>query len=176
MDWVWGAMDVAILNGERYVLLSGAGPSWVSPTARSGVYKINDDSTMTMIADVTTWLPQHRPKFVPPDYGADGSLFALEVMGDSLILSEGVGEQIIEVTPAGDSGSCARWPPTLPRSTSTASIFPEASTSAPMARSTSLAPPNGANHGEGWPARVNMAGEVEDSPTANCPSMATPAA
>lgn len=37
-------------------------------------------------------------------------------------------------------------------------------------------PPNGANHGEGWPARVNMAGEVEGSPTANCPSMATPAA
>lgn len=57
MDWVWGAMDVAILNGERYVLLSGAGPSWVPPAARSGVYKINDDSTMTMIADVTTWLP-----------------------------------------------------------------------------------------------------------------------
>jgi hypothetical protein len=101
-DWVWGAMDVAFLNGDLYVLVSGAGPTWASPTSRSGVFKLNDDGTMTLVADLTTWLPQHPPKFVPPDYSSDGSLFDLEATGDALLLSEAVGGQIIKVTPAGE--------------------------------------------------------------------------
>jgi sugar lactone lactonase YvrE len=101
-DWVWGAMDVAVLNGDLYALLSGAGPSWLTPSSRSGVYKINDDGTMTLVADITTWLPQHLPKFIPPDYGSDGSLFDLEATSDALVLSEAVGGQIIKVTPTGE--------------------------------------------------------------------------
>ena len=30
--WLWGAMDVAFLNDELYVLVSGAGPAWASPS------------------------------------------------------------------------------------------------------------------------------------------------
>jgi sugar lactone lactonase YvrE len=101
-DWVWGTMDVAFLNGDLYALISGGGPSWLTPSSRSGVYKINDDGTMTLVADITTWLPQHLPKNVPPDYGSDGSLFDLEATSDALVLSEAVGGQIIKVTPAGE--------------------------------------------------------------------------
>jgi sugar lactone lactonase YvrE len=105
--WVWGAMDVAFLADELYVLVSGAGPSWLSPSSFSGVYRLNDDSTMTLVADVTSWLPDNPPAFIPPDYGSDGSLFDLEAAGDALLLSEAVGGQLLRVTPAGEITSVA---------------------------------------------------------------------
>src|SRR4030095_16565528 len=43
--WTWGAMDVAVLGDDLYVLVGGAGPVWGSPSSRSGVFKINDDGT-----------------------------------------------------------------------------------------------------------------------------------
>jgi hypothetical protein len=100
--WVWGAMDVAFIADELYVLVSGAGPTWLSPSSFSGVFRINDDATMTMVADVTTWLPDNPPAFTPPDYNADGSLFDLEAAGDALLLSEAVGGQLLRVTTAGE--------------------------------------------------------------------------
>jgi hypothetical protein len=105
--WVWGAMDVAFLGSDLYVLISGAGPSWVSPSSFSGVYKINGDGTMTMVADLTNWLPQNLPASIPPDYGSDGSLFDLEATADALYLSEAVGGLVIKVTPAGEISTVA---------------------------------------------------------------------
>lgn len=102
MGWVWGAMDVAFLDGELYVLLSGAGPTWGSPSASSGVFRRNDDGTLTLVADISTWLVSHPPAFVAPDYASDGSLFDLEATSDALLVSEAVGGQIIRVTPDGE--------------------------------------------------------------------------
>jgi hypothetical protein len=62
---------------------------------------------MTLVADITSWLPQHPPAFVPPDYGTDGSLFDLEAAGDTLLLSEAVGGQLLRVTPAGEISTVA---------------------------------------------------------------------
>jgi sugar lactone lactonase YvrE len=100
-DWVWGAMDVAFLDGDPYVLISGAGPTWASPTSRSGVYKLNSDGTMTLVADFTTWEPQHPPKFIAPDYSSDGSLFDLEAAGGALYFADAVGGQVLKATPDG---------------------------------------------------------------------------
>lgn len=105
--WIWGAMDVAFLGDDMYALLSGAGPSNFSPSSFSGVFQLNGDGTMTLVGDITNWLPQHPPAFVPPDYGTDGSLFDLEAAGDSLLLSEAVGGQLIRVTPAGEISTAA---------------------------------------------------------------------
>jgi sugar lactone lactonase YvrE len=105
--WIWGAMDVEILNGDLYALLSGAGPTNLSPSSFSGVFKINDDGTMDLIADITTWLPDHPPAFIPPDYSSDGSLFDLEATSDALLLSEAVGGQLLKVTPAGEISQVA---------------------------------------------------------------------
>jgi hypothetical protein len=105
--WIWGAMDVAFLGGDAYVLLSGAGPSNLSPSSFSGVYKLNGDGTLTLVGDITTWLPEHPPTSVPADYGSDGSLFDLEATGDALLLSEAVGGQLLRVTPAGEISTVA---------------------------------------------------------------------
>lgn len=105
--WVWGAMDVAFLDGVPYVLISGAGPSWFSPTSVSGVFRLNDDGTMTRIGDVSSWLPDNPPAEVPFDYGQDGSLFDLEAAGDALLLSEAVGGQLLKVSLDGEISSLA---------------------------------------------------------------------
>jgi hypothetical protein len=89
------------------VLISGAGPTWLSPSSFSGVFRLNDDGTMTLVADITTWLPDNPPAFVPPDYNTDGSLFDLEAAGDDLLLSEAVGGQLLRVTPAGEISQVA---------------------------------------------------------------------
>lgn len=100
--WVWGAMDVVFLNDELYVLISGAGPTWMSPSSRSGVYRINEGGTMDLVADLTTWIASNPPAFIPPDYNSDGSLFDMEAAGDALLVSEAVGGQIIRIVPDGE--------------------------------------------------------------------------
>ena len=105
--WTWGAMDVTFHDGVPYVLISGAGPSWFSPTSTSGVFRINDDGTMTSIADISSWLPDNPPAEIPFDYGQDGSLFDLEAAGDSLLLSEAVGGQLLRVSLDGEITSVA---------------------------------------------------------------------
>jgi hypothetical protein len=99
--WIWGAMDVAFLGDDLYALLSGAGPTFLSPSSSSGVYRINDDGTMTLVADITKWLPDHPPSSIPPDYNSDGSLFDLEPAGNALLISEAVGGQLLRVRPRG---------------------------------------------------------------------------
>jgi hypothetical protein len=101
--WLWGAMDVAFLNDELYVLVSGAGPMWASPSSRSGVFRINDDGTMTLVGDISSWLPENPPLAPPPEGPSpDGSLFDLEATSDALLLSEAVNGLIIKVTPEGE--------------------------------------------------------------------------
>ncbi len=100
--WVWGAMDVAFLGDDLYVLVSGAGPFWGSPSSRSGVYAINEDGAMTLVADLSTWLAEHPPLFSSPENNTDGSLFDLEATSEALLISNAVSGQIIKVTPAGE--------------------------------------------------------------------------
>jgi hypothetical protein len=99
--WLWGAMDVAFLGDDLYALLGGAGPSWGSPSSFSGVFHVNADRTLTLVADLTTWFPQNLPTHIPADLSSDRSLFDLEAAGDSLLLSEAVGGRLIRVTPEG---------------------------------------------------------------------------
>ncbi len=100
--WIWGAMDVAYLGNELYVLLGGAGASWRSPSSFSGVYKVNTNRTMNLVADLSTWLPANKPSFIAPDFNPDGSLYGLTAAGDALLVTEAVGGQLIRVTPAGE--------------------------------------------------------------------------
>ena len=105
--WIWGAMDVAFLGDEAYALLSGAGPTWFSPSNRSGVYRLNGDGSMTLVGDVSSWLPDNPPVEIPFDYSPDGSLFDLEADGDALLVSEAVGGQLLRVTTDGEITSVA---------------------------------------------------------------------
>jgi hypothetical protein len=97
MHWVWGAMDVAMLNGDLYVLSGGGGVGLDQTVKTNGVYKINNDGTTTLIADLSAWFVAHPPKFIAPDYEPSGSLFAMIAGTDGFYVSEAVGGRVMKV-------------------------------------------------------------------------------
>lgn len=101
--WVWGAMDVELLNGQLYVLVSGSGASWGTPDLVSGIYRVGDDGALSLVADISAWLPDNPPEFAAPDYsGMDGSEFDMEPLGDAFLVSVADGGQIIRAVPDGE--------------------------------------------------------------------------
>lgn len=101
--WIWGVMDLAYLDGQLYALLSGGGADTGQPESPNGVYRVNDDGTTEVVADLSAWFRENPPEEVPWDYGADGSLFDLEAGDGQLWVSEAVGGRLLTVTPDGQT-------------------------------------------------------------------------
>ncbi|MFN8623594.1 MAG: ScyD/ScyE family protein [Chloroflexota bacterium] len=99
--WIWGAMDVAELDGQLYALLSGGGEDNGNLDTPNGLAKVNADGTVTLIANLSSWLGDVPPKEVAPDYNSDGSLFDLEAGAGALWISEAVGGRLLKITPDG---------------------------------------------------------------------------
>lgn len=99
--WIWGVMDVAFLDGQLYALLGGGGADTGQPESPNGVYRVNDDGSTDLVADLSAWFRENPPAETPWDYGADGSLFDLEAGTDRLWISEAVGGRLLTVTPDG---------------------------------------------------------------------------
>jgi plastocyanin len=97
--WIWGAMDVAVFDDQLYALL-GAGGSEVG-TSPNGVYRVQADGTVELVADVSGWLSENPPAFIPFDYQPNGSLFDMEPVDNGLLVSEAVGGRLLLVTPDG---------------------------------------------------------------------------
>lgn len=101
--WIWGAMDVEFLGDVPYVLVSGSGPSWGTGNGVTGIFRVNDDGTLTLAADLGGWLASNPPKFSSPDYaGRDGSELDMEPMGDAFLVSVADGGHIIKAVPDGE--------------------------------------------------------------------------
>jgi hypothetical protein len=103
IDWVWGAMDVAILGDQMYALVGGGGAIHGNPDTPSGVYVVRADGTTTLLADLGTWVDEH-PVAQAPWEGVpnNGSFFEMAPVGDALWVVEAVNGQVLQVTPGGD--------------------------------------------------------------------------
>lgn len=100
-NWVWGVMDVVFFNGELYELSGGGGGSWGNPEVPNGVYRVDDDGSTELVANLSEWLIANPPAFIPPDYDPEGSLFDMEAGPDALYVSEAVGGRVLEIMPDG---------------------------------------------------------------------------
>ncbi|MDQ3693966.1 MAG: ScyD/ScyE family protein [Chloroflexota bacterium] len=100
--WIWGAMDLATFEGQLYALLGGGGADVGMPDNPNGVYRVDADGSLELIADLSAWFRENPTVFTPWDYGADGSLFDLEAGRDRLWVSEAVGGRLLSVTPDGE--------------------------------------------------------------------------
>jgi hypothetical protein len=100
-DYVWGVSDVAFLDNQLYALIN-AGPDWGTFDEVSGVYRIGDDGTTELVADLSSWFEDVPPDFVAPDYNSDGSLFEMEAGEDTLWVVESVGGRLLRVSPEGE--------------------------------------------------------------------------
>jgi plastocyanin len=99
-DWIWGAMDLAIFDGQLFALLGAGGADADTPTG-NGVYRVQADGTVELIADLSAWFRENPTEFLPFDYQSNGSLFDMEPGSDGLLVSEAVGGRLLLVTPDG---------------------------------------------------------------------------
>lgn len=94
LGWVWGVMDLAFVGEDLYAL-NGA---WNEPT---GIYRVLDDGTWEIVADLGAWFSKNPTSFRAPDYNPLGSLFDLETDGETFWVSEAVGGRLVTATADG---------------------------------------------------------------------------
>lgn len=99
--WVWGVMDVAFLDGRLY-LLEGGGAIHGNPDHPNGIYRVETDGTVSLVANLGAWVDANPVANLPPEgFPNEGSFFGLEAGTDALYVTDAVNGQILRVTPAG---------------------------------------------------------------------------
>ncbi|MGH2534207.1 MAG: ScyD/ScyE family protein [Thermomicrobiales bacterium] len=104
LGWVLGVSDLAFLDGQLYALvdLHGAGPvASHEEEVPNGVYRVEDDGTMTLAADISAWI-QANPVAEPHEpLSPYGEPFAM-IAGDGMLwIAEANHQQVLTVTPDG---------------------------------------------------------------------------
>lgn len=99
--WVWGVMDVAFLDGELYALHSGGQQGWGLPGTPNGIYRVLDDGSWELVADLASWFKDNPVANPPDDFDPNGSLFDMEAGGDRLWITESNAGRLLTVTPDG---------------------------------------------------------------------------
>jgi sugar lactone lactonase YvrE len=102
---VLGPEDVAILGGQLYVLQGATAHSLdeMNPNTPNGVYAVQPDGTVQLVADLTTWILANPTETVPEDYNPLGEPFRMvadEEAGLLWVLEANRGE-VLTVTPDG---------------------------------------------------------------------------
>jgi uncharacterized cupredoxin-like copper-binding protein len=97
-----GPAAVAFLGDALYVLEDANAMDFLrnSPDP-DGVYRINDDQSLTVIADTAAWISANPTKFKPADYNPGGEVFGMVAVGDALWVVESNNGQVLKVTPDG---------------------------------------------------------------------------
>lgn len=93
-----GAIDVAFIGDTAYVLVSVVGPD-VGGDQINGIYRIDDEDSYTIIADIGEWSRTHPPA---TQFDLDrGVQFALQRVPGGFLVSDGHHNRVLKVTLAG---------------------------------------------------------------------------
>jgi hypothetical protein len=101
LNWADGVIDVAFLDGALYALVDGGGEAALHPEEPNGVYRIEDDGTATLVADLSAWFRANPVAEPTGEISPDGQPFAMAAGGGRLWISESNHEQVLTVTPDG---------------------------------------------------------------------------
>lgn len=94
----WGVADLAVVGDQLYALVSGGGPAHGNRDEPNGVYRVESDSTVTLIADLSEW-QRANPVAVPPklDRVPDGMPFGMANVDGDLWVTERLNGQLLRV-------------------------------------------------------------------------------
>lgn len=96
-----GPSDVAFLGDTLYVLQDGGDSAMLFPEYPNGVYSVNPDGTLNLVADIRDWIQKNPVEHLAYDQGPEGETFAM-VAGDSFLwVIESNSGQLLKVTPDG---------------------------------------------------------------------------
>ena len=96
---VGGVMDVAFLDSTAYVLVSVVGGDIVDGDpigdATVGIYRLDDDGSFTVFADIGAWSIEHPPE---TDYFiTTGVQYALQPYGEGFLVTDGHHNRVLRV-------------------------------------------------------------------------------
>lgn len=94
-----GPGAVAFLGDALYVLEDANAMDFLrnSPDP-DGVYRVNDDQSLTLIADTAAWISANPTSFKPADYNPGGEVFGMVTVGDALWVVESNNGQVMKVS------------------------------------------------------------------------------
>lgn len=98
---VLGAADVAILDGETYVLVAGGGASHGNPDQPNGIYRVDDGGAATLVADLGEWHRANPVAATIDGYEPDSNAFAMIAHDGALWFVESNSAYVGTVTPDG---------------------------------------------------------------------------
>ncbi|MFT4038327.1 MAG: ScyD/ScyE family protein [Thermomicrobiales bacterium] len=131
-----GPTAVAVLGDALYVLQdTNAMDVLRNSPDPDGVYRVNDDESLTLIADTAAWISANPTEFKPADYNPGGEVFGMVSVGDDLWVVESNNGQVLKVSLDGQIARIA-----------------DLSTNHPLPTGPSLAPKGGIYVGDLTPA------------------------
>src|SRR5215218_7032215 len=74
---ILGVEDLAVLGGELYASVDGGGEAHGNPAQPSGVYRILENGTAELVADLSAWVRANPVANVPPDFDPDAAGYSL---------------------------------------------------------------------------------------------------
>ena len=80
---VLGAEDVAYLDGELYIGVDGGGPGHGLPDNPSGIYRVADDGSAELVADLSAWVRENPVAAIPGDFDPDAAGYSIVVEPES---------------------------------------------------------------------------------------------
>ena len=100
----FGAADVAFLGNTLYILTNGSGCSQGVSYANNGIFRVNEDGTLTQITDLSAWT-HNNPVANPPccDYAAEGEWWTLNVNRGVFYTNNANTGDFVRVTPDGNT-------------------------------------------------------------------------
>ena len=80
---VLGAEDVAYLDGELYIGVDGGGAGHGNADNPSGIYRMADDGSAELVADLSAWMRENPVAAIPGDSDPDAGGYSIVVEPDS---------------------------------------------------------------------------------------------
>ena len=103
---IGGAIDVAFVGDTVYALVTTVGGDILTPTGSEpigdavvGIYRLEDDGSFTVLADIGAWSVEHPP--TTPFFITTGVQYAFQTFAGGFLVNDGHHNRVLQVTTDG---------------------------------------------------------------------------
>jgi hypothetical protein len=97
-----GPSAIAFWEDRLHVLQDAGATAYGASDHPNGVYAVNDDGGVSLIADIATWITSHPVAHVPADFSPNGEPFGMAVVGEELWVVESNSGQVLAIAATGE--------------------------------------------------------------------------
>ena len=109
-----GAADVAFIGSTLYLLLTHGGEEWGFPDTPTGIYRVEDDGDLDLVADIGEFNKDNPVEAITSgsqvDIEVGGNPYAMITRGDVFYVSDGNHNRLLRVSTGGDISEITEFP------------------------------------------------------------------